>query len=38
MKVRRRLLNRSCAAHSSLVQTLGVQAQMRLKISPGDSK
>ena len=38
MKVRRCLLDKVFAVHSSLVQTLGVHAQMRLKISRGDSR
>jgi hypothetical protein len=38
MKVRRWLLDKPCAAHSFLVQTLGAHAQMRLKISREDSK
>jgi hypothetical protein len=38
MKVRRWLLDKSCAAHSFLGQTPGVHAQMRLKTSRGDSK
>lgn len=38
MKVRRWLLDKSCAAYPFLVQTPELQAQLRLKISRGDSK
>ena len=38
MKVRRWLLDKFFAVHSFLIQTLGVHAQMPLKISRGDSR
>ena len=38
MKGIRWLFDKSCAVRSFLVQALGVQAQMRLKILRGDSK
>jgi hypothetical protein len=38
MKVRRWMLDKSCAVHSFLVQTLEVHPQMRLKISQRDSE
>ena len=38
MKFRRWLFDKPCAVQSFLVQTPGVRAQVRLKISRGDSK
>jgi hypothetical protein len=38
MKVRRGLFDKSCEVHLSLVQAPRVHAQVRLKISRGDSK
>jgi hypothetical protein len=38
MKVRRWLLDKSCAVLLFLFRMLGVHAQMRLKISQGNSK
>jgi hypothetical protein len=38
MKVRGWLFDKARAVHPFLVQAIGVHAQMRLKISRGDSK
>jgi hypothetical protein len=38
MKVRRWLLDKSCTALLFLFRMMGVHAQMRLKISQGNSK
>jgi hypothetical protein len=38
MKVRRWMLDKYCAVHSFLVQTLEVHAQMRLNISRGNTE
>jgi hypothetical protein len=38
MKIRRWLLDKSCAALLFLLQMLGMHAQMRLWISRGDGK